>query len=159
MTAREPFAVLGVVTQVRRGFETPELFAGIWREFESYRERIQSLAIGNHYFGVNFPTAIRDVTDYLAGMMVAAEAPILQRLEKRTVSGGQFAVFECPVQAIGGTYRHIFTVWLPGATVEFDPAVPVFEEYPENTSAQPVCVHVPIRPQPEEGRNGGQHPH
>ena len=44
MTAREPFAVLGVVTQVRRGSETPGLFAGIWKEFESYREQIQSRA-------------------------------------------------------------------------------------------------------------------
>lgn len=35
------------------------------------------------------------MTDYLAGMMVAADAPILEGMEKRTVSGGQFAVFEC----------------------------------------------------------------
>jgi predicted transcriptional regulator YdeE len=155
MTAREPFTVLGVVTQVRRGLETPGLFAGIWREFESYRQQIQPVAIGNQYFGVNFPTAAEDMTDYLAGSRVAADAPILQGLEKRTVAGGQFAVFECPLAAIGDTYRHIFTVWLPAATVEFDPAVPVFEEYPESPSAQLVCVHVPIRRQHEEIRNAG----
>jgi hypothetical protein len=86
MTARELFAVLGVVTSVRRGCESPEPFAGIWREFESHRERIQPLAIGSRYFGVNFPTAIEDLTDYLAGVMVAAEAPIPPRLGKRCVS-------------------------------------------------------------------------
>ena len=45
----------------------------------------------------------------------------LRGLEKRTVVGGQFAVFDCPVEAIGETYRHIFTSWLPGATVRLDP--------------------------------------
>jgi predicted transcriptional regulator YdeE len=155
MTQRGPFAVLGVVSQVRRGSETPELFAGIWRRFESYRQEIESLAIGKRYFGVNFPADKEDITEYLAGMMVADDAPILEGLEKRTVSGGQFAVFECPVEAIGESYRHIFTVWLPGATVQIDPTTPVFEEYPENTSQQPVCVHIPVRQQHEEGGNAG----
>jgi predicted transcriptional regulator YdeE len=146
ITWRRPFAVLGVVTRVRRGSETPQLFAGIWRKFESYRQKIESLAIGKDCFGVSFPTDTEDVTDYLAGMMVAADAAIPEGLEKRTISGGRFAVFECPVEAIGETYQHIFTVWLPGATVRFDPTVAVFEEYPESsTSLQPVCVHVPVR--------------
>ncbi len=114
ITQREPFAVLGVVTQVRQGSETPELFANIWRKFESRRQEIEFLVIGEHYFGVNFPTDKEDVTDYLAGMMVAADVPILEGLEKRTVSGGQFAVFECPVESIGESYQHIFTEWLPG---------------------------------------------
>ena len=147
ITQRESFAVLGVVTQIRQGSETPELFANIWRQFESRRQEIQSLAIGDHYFGVNFPTDKEGATDYLAGMMVAADVPILEGLEKRTVSGGQFAVFECPVEAIGESYQHIFTEWLPGATVQFNPTVPVFEEYPERTSQQPICIHVPIRQQ------------
>ena len=145
ITQREPFAVLGVVTQVRQGFETPELFADIWKKFESRRQEIESLAIGAHYFGVNFPTDKEAVTDYLAGMMVAADAPILEGLEKRTVPSGQFAVFECPVEAIGESYQHIFTEWLPGATVRFNPTVPVFEEYPESRSQQPIRIHVPIR--------------
>jgi predicted transcriptional regulator YdeE len=145
MTQREPFAVLGVVSHVRRGSETPGLFAGIWRRFESRRQEIESLSIGAHYFGVNFPTDTEDVTDYLAGMMVVADAPCPKGLERRTVSGGRFAVFECPVEAIGESYQHIFGVWLPGATVRLDPAMPVFEEYPESGSQQPVCVHVPIQ--------------
>jgi len=145
ITQCDPFAVLGIVTRVRRGSESPELFAGIWREFESCREQIESLAIGKHYFGVNFPTDREDVSDYLAGMMVAEDAPTPEGLEKRIVVGGRFAVFECPVEAIGETYRQVFTVWLPGAEVQFDPAVPVFEEYPECVSVQPVCIYVPVR--------------
>ena len=155
MTQRGPFVVLGIVAQVRRGSETPELFAGIWRKFESRRQEIEPLSIGAHYFGISFPTDTEDMTDYLVGMMVAADAPVLKGLEKRTVSGGQFAVFDCPVQAIGERYRHIFTNWLPGATVRLDPAVPVFEEYPESGSQQPVCVHVPVRKQLEDGGDAG----
>ncbi len=138
------FSVLGAVTQVRQGSETPELFADIWSKFESRRQEIGALVIGEHYFGVKFPTDKEEVTDYLVGMMVAADAPTLEGLEKRTVPGGQFAVFECPVEAIGESYQHIFTVWLPSATVQFNPTVPVFEEYPESKSQQPVRIHVPI---------------
>lgn len=155
LTQRGPFAVLGVVTQVGRGSETAVLFADIWRKFESHRQEIESLAIGEHYFGVNFPTDKEDVTEYLAGMMVAADAPILEGLEKRTVSGGQFAVFECPVEAIGDSYRHIFTEWLPSTAVQLDPAVPVFEEYPESASQRPVRVHVPVRQAPDGGGHEG----
>jgi predicted transcriptional regulator YdeE len=153
MTQRGPFAVLGIVTRVRRGSETPELFAGIWRKFESYRQAVESLASEKRYFGVNFPTDEEDVTDYLAGMTVAADAPVFEGLEKRTVPRGQFAVFECQMEAIGESYRHIFTVWLPGASQQFDPTVPVFEEYPERTSTQPVCIHIPIRQQSEVAGN------
>lgn len=100
---------LGCRDPSSRGSETPELFTRIWKEFESYRQRIAAVAIGRHYFGVSFPTNQEDETDYVAGMRVGDDAPVLPGLEKRTVSGGQFAVFECPVEAIGAMYQHIFT--------------------------------------------------
>jgi len=53
------------------------------------------------------------VTEYLAGMVVAAGTPPPEGLEARTVPGGEYAVFECPVDAIGATYQYIFSVWLP----------------------------------------------
>jgi predicted transcriptional regulator YdeE len=145
MTKRNPFTILGVQAQVKRASETAELFAGIWTQFESHGREIELLSIGRHYFGVHFPTDKEDVTDYLAGMRVPDESPVPAGLHKRTVSGGQFAAFECPVQAIGESYRHIFTVWLPDAQVAFDPAVPVFEEYPEKGSDEPIRIYIPVR--------------
>ena len=59
-------------------------------------------------------------------------------------------VFECPVEAIGETYQHFFTVWLKSAAIQSNLALPVFEEYPEGTSRRPVCIHVPIREQHEQ---------
>ena len=141
---RTPLCILGVVTQVRRGSETPQLFAGIWQQFESRRPEIEPLAAGKGYFGVQFPTGEQDVTDYLAGMAVPAETQTLEGLEKRTVPGGRFAVFECPVEGVGETYRYIFGSWLPDSGARFNPTAPVFEEYPEDTSERAVWIHVPL---------------
>ena len=142
---REPFTILGVMTRITRGTETPGLFVGIWQQFEANRQTVAALARGTHYFGVNLPTDHEDVTDYVAGMVVDDDATVPQGLEKRRVPGGRFVVIECPVGAIGDTYRHIFTVWLREAAVEFDPAAPVFEEYPPDAPPQPVRIHVPVR--------------
>jgi predicted transcriptional regulator YdeE len=84
-------------------------------------------------------------------MPVAVETLCPGELEVRTIPGGQFAVFECPVQAIGATYQYIFTVWLPSAAFQLDAALPSFEEYPESTSDQPVRIHIPVR----QGQAGG----
>lgn len=147
LKTRDSFTVLGVQTQVTRGSESAELFSGIWKEFEAHEREIASLSIQDHYFGVSFTTEREEVTDYFAGMMVAEDSPAPAKLSKRKVPGGRFAVFESPVEAIGPTYRHIFTEWLPRAKVRFAPAVPVFEEYPGKTSSGPVRIHIPISEQ------------
>jgi predicted transcriptional regulator YdeE len=139
METRDPFAVLGVQTEVTRASESPGLFAAIWRQFEAHQQEIESLSIQDHYFGVSFPTGREDVTDYFAGMMVSPGSPQLQGLRKRGVPGGHFAVFECSVEGIGSRYREIFTEWLPHASVRFEPTVPLFEEYPGKSSSGPVA--------------------
>jgi predicted transcriptional regulator YdeE len=138
------FSVLGVQFRINRGSESPELFAAIWKKFETYGEVIESLATGGHYYGISFPTGTGEVTEYLAGMMVARDCSVPEGLEKRTVPGGDYARFECPVEEIGACYQHIFTKWLPGAPVLFNPRSPVFEEYPEKNSRQPVGIHIPV---------------
>lgn len=142
---RGPFTVLGVQTQITRGSETPELFAAIWKRFELHGREIEALSAQTHYFGVNFPTDKEEVTDYFAGMMVSIDSPIPEELQKRNVPGSRFAVFECPIEAIGSSYRYIFTQWLPRASVQFAPAVPVFEEYPGRSSPGPILIHIPLK--------------
>ncbi len=155
MTTCGMFAILGVACRIRRGSESPELFGRIWKTFESRQRDIESAAMQKVYFGVSFPTEEEGVTEYLAGMMVAAGTPPPEGLEARTVSGGQYAVFECPVDAIGVTYQHVFSVWLPSAAVQFDAGRAPFEEYPENTPEQPVRLHIPVRQQPTGGEGAG----
>ena len=150
MMSCRTFAVLGVPSRIRRGSESPELFGRIWKTFESRRQEIEPVATQRVYVGVSFPTNEEDVTDYLAGMLVVAGTPAPDGLAARAVSGGQYAVFECPVDSIGATYQHVFGVWLPGAAVQFDPARASFEEYPEKTPEQPVRLYIPVRPKPTE---------
>lgn len=145
LTTRGPFTVLGVASCVTRGEETPELFAGIWQDFEARRAEIEPIATARRYFGVSFPTADPTVTEYIAGMMVRSDAPVPQGLSSRTIVGGGFAVFECPLAAIGPTYRRAFMEWLPRAPVELDPVRPAFEEYPERASDEPVRLHIPVQ--------------
>lgn len=142
---RGPFTVLGVQTQITRGSESPELFASIWKQFESHGREIEALSVQDHYFGVSFPTAKEEVTDYFAGMMVSIDSPTPKELQKRNVPGGRFAVFESPIDAIGSSYRCIFTEWLPNAPVQFAPTEPVFEEYPGKASPGPVLIHIPLK--------------
>ncbi len=141
---KETFSVLGVQYQMNQGSETSELFARIWKQFESYGEIIESLSIDNQYYGVQFPTDKEDVTEYMAGMVVETDSAVPDGLVKRIVPGGEYAIFECSVEKIGECYQNIFTKWLPSESVLFIPKNPVFEEYPEKNSTGPVCIHIPI---------------
>ena len=156
MTTCNSFAILGVAFRITRGSESPELFGRIWKTFESRQPDIECAAIGKGYFGVSFPTNEEGVTEYLAGMMVAVDTPPAEGLAARTVSGGEYAVFECPEDAIGPTYQHIFSVWLPSAGVQFDAGRAPFEEYPGNGGEQPVHLHIPVREEPREGEHKGR---
>ncbi len=144
LTWREPMTVLGVVRPVTRGTESPDLFSGIWKVFESRQAEIRPLATGTSYYGVTFPTGDVNVTDYLAGMEIPSPTPCPEGLEARSLTGGSYAVFESPVGAIGSTYQHVFGTWLPGATVQFDAGRPSFEEYPEDVSRNPVRIWIPV---------------
>jgi predicted transcriptional regulator YdeE len=139
------FAVLGLTDSVRRGSETPELFARLWRRFEACHDMIRPVASSALYYGVSFPTADADVTEYLAGMEVPPGTPAPDGLEVRLIPDGAYAVFDCSVDAIGGTYQHVFGTWLPTAAVQFDGGRPPFEQYPENVAEKPVRVHIPVR--------------
>ena len=141
---RRAFTVLGIQSKVKQGSETSELFAGVWERFEAGSEVIESLSLSKKYYGVNFPTDLEDISEYLAGMMVSDDSPIPNGLVKRNVLGGDYAVFECPVDSIGFCYQNVFTKWLPAASVTFNPKNPVFEEYPEKDSTLLVRIHIPV---------------
>lgn len=141
---REAFTVLGIQSSVKQGSESAELFAGIWVKFEAKREILESLSVSKKYYGVNFPADKEGISDYLAGMMVSDDSPVPDGLVKRSVPGGDYAIFECPVDSIGLYYQNIFTKWFQAAPVLFNPNNPVFEEYPEKDSTLPVRLHIPV---------------
>jgi predicted transcriptional regulator YdeE len=155
MTTWGTFSVLGVASRIGRGSESPELFARIWRTFESRRQEIEQVATQKTYFGVSFPTDDECVTEYVAGMRIAPDTLAPEDLETRTVQGGEYAVFECQMEAIGTTYQHVFSVWLPKAAVQFDSGRAAFEEYPDKTPEQPVRLYIPVRQHPAGGERAG----
>ena len=141
---KETFWILGLQSQINQGSETSELFARIWKQFESYGKIIESISIEKQYFGIRFLTDKEEVIEYMAGMMVAKDSTVPDGLVKRVVLGSEYAAFECPVERIGECYQYIFKKWLPSAQVLFNSKNPVFEQYPEKNSTGPVCVHIPV---------------
>ncbi len=141
---KDTFWILGLQSKINQGSETSELFARIWKQFESYGKIIESISIEKQYFGVQFPTDREEVIEYMAGMAVTKDSTVPDGLVKRVVLVSEYAAFECPVEGIGECYQYIFKKWLPSAQVFFNKKNPVFEQYPEKNSTGPVCIHIPI---------------
>ncbi len=143
---REGFQVMGTVTRRNPGAERPETFVSIWSNFEAHRRRVQLLSVDSKYYGVSFAAGPDGSFDYLAGMAVRPVAETPEGLEVRAVPAATYAVFACPVQSIGETYRYIFGGWRAESGYATDDAAPAFEEYPPATDTNaPVLLHVPIR--------------
>ena len=142
---QESFLVLGLVTRIARGSESPELFGKIWRGFEAYHQRIKPISTEPRYYGVSFPTAGPDAIDYLAGMATGENAAIPEGLEVRTIPAADYAVFSCPVHDIGAAYSHIFGQWLPTSPFALNRELPSFEQYPPAGEEQgQVSIHIPV---------------
>jgi predicted transcriptional regulator YdeE len=143
---REGFLVMGTVTRRTPGSDRPEVFEAIWSGFETQQQSIKRHSVDSKYYGVSFAAGPDESFDYMAGMAVGPVAETPQGLEVREVPAATYAVFACPVQSIGQTYRYIFSEWRAESGYEIDNATPAFEEYPPATAANaPVLLHIPIR--------------
>ncbi len=143
---REGFLVMGTVTRRQPGTERPETFVSAWNEFETHRQRVQRHSVNSKYYGVSFAAGADGSFDYLTGMAVGPGVETPEGLEVRAVPAATYAVFTCPVQSIGQTYRYIFGEWRAKSGYTTDDATPAFEEYPPATDTNaPVLLHIPIR--------------
>lgn len=143
---REAFLVMGTVTRRQPGTDRPETVVSAWNGFETHRQRIQRYRVNSKYYGVSFAAGVDGRFDYLTGMAVPPGAKTSEGLEVRVVPAATYAVFTCPVQAIGQAYRYIFGEWRAKSGYVTDDAAPAFEEYPPATDTNaPVLLHIPIR--------------
>lgn len=143
---RESFLVMGTVTHRKPATDRPEMFAAIWNDFEAHHESIKQHSVKSKYYGVSLAAGPDGSFDYMAGMAVKPVKEIPEGLEVRAVPAATYAVFACPVQSIGQTYRYIFAKWLAESGYETDSATPAFEEYPPATDTNAaVLIHIPIR--------------
>ncbi len=143
---REGFLVMGTVTHRKPGADRPEMFEAIWNDFETHQQSIEGCSVDSKYYGVSFAPGLDGSFDYMAGMAVRPGAETPEGLEVRKVPAATYAVFACPVQCIGQTYRYIFGEWRAESGCETDNTKPAFEEYPPATDTNaPVLLHIPIR--------------
>jgi predicted transcriptional regulator YdeE len=141
---------MGTVTHRKPGADRPELFAAIRNDFETHQPSIQGHSVDSKYYGVSFAAGPDGSFDYMAGMAVGPVAETPEGLELCKVPSATYAVFACPVQAIGQTYGYIFGEWRSASGYQPDNAKPAFEQYPPATDANaPVLIHIPI----QEDRN------
>ena len=144
--SRSAFMVMGTLDRVTPADEDATTYERIWRRLEAYRDQIKSHSTDQAYYGVSFATDEEGVFDYVAGMAVGKVDAIPEDLVIREVPGAQYAVFECPVQRIGETYRSIFSEWLPHSTCELSGSSPAFERYPPiGEEEAPMLIYISIR--------------
>ena len=144
---REAFHVLGVHARVR-----PESadYHHIWKNrFEPHRDHIESVAARQGYYNVYFACKAPGWADLVAGMEVAADEAAPTGAVLREVPAADYAVFKCPLSAIGTTWAFVYETWLPGSD-EFaeDGAKACFEYFPPDfdTGKVPLLTHVPLKP-------------
>jgi len=144
--SRDSFVCMGTLTRVTPEGQNSETYGLIWKTFESYHGEIKPHSADEAYYGVSFATDQEGVVDYFACMAVEGVAAAPKGLVIRELPAARYAVFECPLQAIGETYRHIFGEWLAQSPYEISAAAPAFERYPpEGKEDAPVRIHIPIR--------------
>ena len=146
LISRDAFLVLGLLTHLAPEQQNEQAFKSIWSTFEERLEHIRAHSTDGAFYGISYRADERGSVDYLAAMAVRPPTEAPAGLVFREVPPSRYAVFACPVESIGETYRFVFTAWLPGSPFELNAAVPVFEQYPpEGQESLPVLLHIPIK--------------
>jgi predicted transcriptional regulator YdeE len=142
---RDGFHLLGLERNLSGEEQRVEVFQSIWSGFEARMEEIRAHSLGGAFYGVSFSGDEPGGVNYLAAMAVPPNESPPEGMVLREIPPARYAVFECPVYAIGESYRFIFGEWLPNSGYGLDEATPVFEQYPpEDDALSHVLIHVPI---------------
>jgi len=142
---RDAFVVMGIAERVTPAEEDPTTYERIWRRFEGFQDQIKQYSVDQAYYGVSFATDEEGVIDYVAGMAVGKVEAIPEGLVIREIPAARCAVFECPVEHIGETYRYIFADWFPKSPYVVDEVAASFERYPPmGEEGVPIQIHIPV---------------
>jgi len=142
---RDAFIVMGIVERVTPAEEGTTTYERIWRRFEGFHEQIKARSTDQAYYGISFVTEEEGVVDYVAGMAVGEAGIIPEDLVIREVPAARWAVFECPIEHIGETYRYIFGEWASKSPHAVDGSVPSLERYPPvGEEGAPIQLHIPV---------------
>ena len=142
---RDAFIVMGIAERVAPTEEDATTYERIWRRFEGLHDQIKQHSTDQAYYGVSFATDEEGVFDYVAGMAVEKVLATSADLVIREVPAARCAVFECPIEHIGETYRCIFGEWFPKSPYAVDGVAPSLERYPPvGEEGVPIQIHIPV---------------
>ncbi len=103
----------------------------LWGQgFDPYDESVSALAIEPGYYGVYYGTEQPEMVDFVAGMIVDADATPIEGLVLRALPGGSYACFPCTMGTLSETWGAIYSQWLPASGYRVDETRPAFEYFP-----------------------------
>jgi predicted transcriptional regulator YdeE len=144
--SRRSFNVLGVQSRID---PLTADYGTIWEEqFSPHHAFVRELAVEAGYYGVYFASPAPGQVDFIAGMAVGDVESYPAALVLRTVSAGQYAVFQCSMDAIGPTWQAIYNDWLANSGVYAeDETRASFEYFPPGVEEgkAPVSINVPLK--------------
>jgi predicted transcriptional regulator YdeE len=147
IVTREAFNVMGVLTRIKPDATD---YQSIWcNRFDPVHDEVKAFSAGDGYYGVYYGTSEPGMVDFVAGMMVGDVATVPEGLVLRIVPAAEFAVFECPMQALGATWGAIYREWLPSSKEYVgDETKACFEYFPPETEGGEIgaVIWVPVKP-------------
>lgn len=142
---KEAFWVMGVGV---RGNPMQLDYGDIWgRQFGPFAPALMGLSTDGACYGVYFGTGEQGIVDMIAGVAVAADAPVVEGLVKRELPASTYAVFECRMAEIGQTWGYIEGQWKPASEYEGNPEGGCFELFTtgDNSPNAPVVIYTAVR--------------
>ena len=123
-------------------------YTKLWGEFDKRSAEVEALAIEKGYYSAYSGTDEPPMADYLAGMVVAADAQAPEGLATLDVAAGRYAQFECTLGTIDPTWGGIYETWLPQSQWAEDESRPSLEYYAPDMSHGPegkLTILVPVK--------------
>ena len=120
----------------------------IWSEgFNPHAPVVAEMAVEPGYYGVYYGSEQEGMVDFLAGMVVGADATPPEGLELRPLPGGVYARFDGTMATISATWGGIYSQWLPASSYFEDPARPAIEYFAPDMGEgpeAPVTIYVAV---------------
>ncbi len=125
-------------------------YMALWSKgFDPHAAAVAALATEQGYYGVYYGTDQPGWVDFMAGMVVGADAVAPKGLEVRPMPGGTYARFDCTLGTIGPTWGAIYGQWLPSSGYVEDYTRPALEYYPPETMSPDAAVTIWVAVQPK----------
>lgn len=118
----------------------------LWSQgFAPHESSVSTIATEPGYYGVYYGTEQPEMVDFVAGIIVAADAEPIEDLALRDLPGGTYARFACTMETLGQTWGAIYSQWLPAGGYLVDETRPALEYFPPGMDPEmTIWILVPV---------------